>query len=668
MRLVLVVVGGLLLALTGGCSRARVEAPAVLPWSAALAGEPAPADPATPWTVAMPLSCTLDGTPTALAAWTPAAGPWAATTPGVQARTITWRQPGGGLALTLAARAFTDIPAIEWLPHLQNTAPTPSPLVGDLQALDLRIPLPAAAAVRVWWTTGSRHAIDDYTPQCTPLAPGSALALPAPGACAQDALPYWNVQWPGGGVVLAVGWTGQWQCRIARDAAGLHLTAGQQDLRARLEGGERIRLPRILLVPWQGDDRRRGQNLLRRLLVAHYLPRIDGQIVGPRISTGPGPIPTYQDVIAHAADFARCGVENIWVDATWFPGDFPNGVGNWWPTAYGQPDQRLPLAAATHAAGMSFMCWFEPERAGAQSTLATQHPSWVVLHHQEADWPCFLGGGMVNLGDPEARAGITAWVIGDIERLHIDVFRHDRNFHPILYLRTLDTPGRAGIAENRYVEGLYAFWDALHQRFPRLVIDDCNWRCTGPDLECQLRTSGSWTCAEYDDGGSLPILDQAVAAAVAEWLPLFGDTCANAGDPFATRAVGVTGLFVGGPGPALLPLVREVHERRPLVLGDVYPLTPIDRQEDHWHAVQFDRPDLGAGCVLAFRRAHAPASTFSLALQGIDPHATYQVWESIDYTPTPLGSLQGAALASLVLRLEPRQSMYLRYQRVPAER
>lgn len=38
-------------------------------------------------------------------------------------------------------------------------------------------------------------------------------------------------------------------------------------------------------------------------------------------------------------------------------------------------------------------------------------------------------------------------------------------------------------------------------------------------------------------------------------------------------------------------------------LGDFYPLTPFSTSGDTWMAWQFDRPDLSAGMVHAFRRA-----------------------------------------------------------------
>ena len=64
-----------------------------------------------------------------------------------------------------------------------------------------------------------------------------------------------------------------------------------------------------------------------------------------------------------------------------------------------------------------------------------------------------------------------------------------------------DEPGRAGIREIRHIEGLYAFWDYLLERFPNLLIDNCAsggrrirlstlLSCRGADLPtCQSPTN-----------------------------------------------------------------------------------------------------------------------------------------------------------------------------------
>jgi alpha-galactosidase len=38
----------------------------------------------------------------------------------------------------------------------------------------------------------------------------------------------------------------------------------------------------------------------------------------------------------------------------------------------------------------------------------------------------------------------------------------------------IHAPLHRGIAEIRYVEGFYTFWDSLRTRFPDLLIDNCS--------------------------------------------------------------------------------------------------------------------------------------------------------------------------------------------------
>ena len=97
-------------------------------------------------------------------------------------------------------------------------------------------------------------------------------------------LPYFNVQWLGQGVIAVVGWPGQWAAEFVRDAnQGLQVRAGQELTHFRLHPGEEVRTPLIVLQFWKGD-RIRSQNVWRRWMVAHNLPRPGGQL--PPVATG----------------------------------------------------------------------------------------------------------------------------------------------------------------------------------------------------------------------------------------------------------------------------------------------------------------------------------------------------------------------------------------------
>jgi hypothetical protein len=67
----------------------------------------------------------------------------------------------------------------------------------------------------------------------------------------------------------------------------------------------------------------------------------------------------------------------------------------------------------------------------------------------------------------------------------------------------------------------------------------------------------------------------------------------------------------------------ELDRVRDMFLGDFYPLMAYTASEDAWAAWQFDRPDLSAGAVLAFRRTHSPFGSATLTLKGLEPSAVY---------------------------------------------
>ena len=64
--------------------------------------------------------------------------------------------------------------------------------------------------------------------------------------------------------------------------------------------------------------------------------------------------------------------------------------------------------------------------------------------------------------------------IGDfLEENGIDYYRQDFNIEPEGFWAANDEPGRQGICEIRYIEGLYSFWEYLLNRFPGLLVDNC---------------------------------------------------------------------------------------------------------------------------------------------------------------------------------------------------
>jgi len=79
------------------------------------------------------------------------------------------------------------------------------------------------------------------------------------------------------------------------------------------------------------------------------------------------------------------------------------------------------------------------------------------------------------------------------------------------------------------------------------------------------------------------------------------------------------------PVEAIRPLMDEVLAMRKYFYGDFYPLLSFSLAADAWAAWQYDRPDLGEGMIVAFRRHESPFPQWEAKLQGLDPDADYEL-------------------------------------------
>jgi alpha-galactosidase len=184
-------------------------------------------------------------------------------------RTITYRDPVTHLEVS---REITTLPgehAVEWLLRLRNSGTKDSAVLENILPLDVGIPVPAAGAVTFHHVHGSSLAPPDYIPVDQDLSPGETVQLAHyilnHGFHRDGYMPFFNLQWADGGLVGAIGWSGQWMVSAGRSGGKVTIKSGQELTHLRLHAGESIRTPRILLVQWSGTDRFAGQNALRRL-------------------------------------------------------------------------------------------------------------------------------------------------------------------------------------------------------------------------------------------------------------------------------------------------------------------------------------------------------------------------------------------------------------------
>lgn len=589
---------------------------------------------------------------------------------------ITWTDPGTGLEVRCEGVKYADFPAVEWTVYFKNNGQANTPTLEKIQGIDVDFQKAQDGKFVLHGTKGDWCSADSYQPFDDVLEPGSNHHFaPFNGRPSSGAFPYYNLQMPGGGVFLAIGWPGQWASSFVRDAGNsLHFTAGQELFRSYLRPGEEIRSPLIALLYWKGSDVPASHNLWRRWMLAHNVPRTaDGALPPPQILANTSH--QFGEMI-HANEqnqnefIDRYTAEGMkldywWMDAGWYPcnGEWVN-TGTWEPDTNRFPRGLRGVSDHAHQEGVKIITWFEPERVGdANSWLGKNHPEWLLAKTVDVG-PAPKGDGvfgsgpgrLFNLGNAEARNWLIDHISKTLTEQGIDFYRQDYNIDPLMYWRANDEPGRQGITENLCVQGYLAYWDGLRQHHPGLRIDSCASGGRRNDLESMRRS----VPLIRSDFLFEPTSQQSQKFAFASWIPYSG-----AGYVVGHSAIGfnlpseVNRYVYRSEMSASLTLsydmrdkelnyklARLLYEQTRAVntnyLGDFYPLTSYSMSNDAWLASQYDRPEAGQGMVEAFRR---PASNFEAArfkLRGLDSKATYTVCD-IDH-PDKSSELTGEEL------------------------
>jgi alpha-galactosidase len=560
--------------------------------------------------------------------------------------TVTHTDPATGLEVRYVAVIYRDFPVVEWTLYLRNTGNVDTPVVEDIQALDTTFdrwgfPPAPGCEYELHHFAGTPCTPQDYEPHVTELGPGATKRIAAAGGRPTNTdLCYLNLAEPSSeGTIVGLGWPGQWAATFERDGGTqLHVRIGQELTHLKLHPGEEIRQPLVALLFWKGDWIR-GQNLWRRWMVAHNLPRPGGRLPAPQLAACSSH--QFGEMInANEANqklfvdrYLEEGIrlDYWWMDAGWYPNEtgWPH-TGTWEVDTERFPGGLRAITDHAHQKGVRIIVWFEPERV-TPGTWLYEHPDWLLGPDG--------GQKLLNLGNPEARQWLTDHVDQLLNEQGIDLYRQDFNMDPLDYWRANDAEDRQGITEIRHIEGYLAYWDELRRRHPNMLIDSCASGGRRNDLETLRRAvpllRSDWLLE--------PVSQQGHTYGVAFWYPFWG-TGMNSSDPYYFRSVmcpHMTGCYDVRRTDIDYASVRRLIDQwrsvaPEILLGDYYPLTSYSLAPDVWMAWQFDRPEVGQGLVQVFRRVDSIYEAARLRLRGLDAAATYTVTDLDRDTSTTL--------------------------------
>ncbi len=564
----------------------------------------------------------------------------------VRVMTVTWKDPATGLLVRCETRLFKEFPAVEWVLRFENQGKVDTPILENIQALDTTIKREKDDEFILHLLKGDTSSRDSFTPLSAVLhhwkhmdfscvlgrsSSGSDRIVKDDGV-----FPFFNVAFDDGGIFTAIGWTGQWKAGYGRDAEkGLQITAGMAHTRLKLLPGESIRSPGILLFFWKGE-RIEAHNDFRRLLLKYHTPQKEGKPAESPISVmnwieyGNGMNEQNQLETIRGAAAKTKGFENFWMDAGWYGdvADWGRQVGSWYPVKTAFPNGLKPLGNEAKKNGLGFVLWFEPERVYPDTWLYKNHPEWLLMPSERTTrWRekyIWKAEALFNFGNPAARQWLTDHFSSIIQDNNVTVYRQDCNFDLLYYWRDADALDRQGLAEIRYIEGLYTFLDDLRRRNLGLLVDNCASGGRRFDIEMMSRSVSLWRCDHaFDPTGST-----AHTLGLHLYVP-----CHGAGfmwtDPYKFRCM-LAPAMVGTwnelkDASDLDKRIDEFKQIRPLFHGDFYSLTEHSTNDDVWCGYQLYRKDLGRGAIVILKREKSPYRTATFKLHGLDPDHEYEL-------------------------------------------
>jgi len=596
-----------------------------------------------------------------------------------------------GLRVTNIATKSERFGSYEWVNHLENTGNAPTDIISELWDCDCVLPASHEEPKKAspWYPSAEQYAFVlnpngstnvDESDFAIHMVDGGAhhenfLFVGKPekrfsslgGRSSDGCAPFFNIHQSGRGYLVGLGWTGQWNCSIAREEDAFRLKSKIEDTHFRLLPGEKIRTSSVVILPYVGSVED-SQNLWRRMIRAEYSPTMD------RIGHLPLCVSFWggtesRTVLERVDKIRESGIDfdYFWMDAGWcghdtkttsneYTGDWADHVGDWVISPLVHPNGLVDVAERIHASEKKFVLWFEPERVRKSVPLVAEHPEYLL------DDPSNLANKnhLLNLGNPEAFDYVANALCTIIERLGVDCYRQDFNFCPLPFWRAADREDRRGITEIKHIMGLYRLWDLLLERFPTLFIDNCASGGKRLDMETVKRSFALWRSDAQCPADPTPEISQLHNMNFSLWLPDTGTGSGRVYDTYAMRSAYAPGLSTSyaysdteqfgaevGQVEWLRARFEEMHRVRPYFAGDVYHLTPPVKDDTAWCAVQWDRPEEGDGMVQVFKRKNSPYPEAYLPMRRIDPSKVY-LFTDIDGAEF---TVDGAELAERGLHL-----------------
>ena len=555
-----------------------------------------------------------------------------------------WSNAEKGLEIKVEATVFEENATCQWTVYIKNTGNSNSGVISDFYALDSSF---STGDATLYCSKGSNTAAGDFSLMEKQLTSSPKKLSANDGKPTEEYLPYFNIAGENTGIILGIGWTGQWAATLAETDGVTDITVKQEHFEAYLLPGEEVRSPLVSLSFYDNSNPLKGFNLFRSWITDCVYPEnVTKNVYTVMEVAGPLSTRTSDEIIEildGIDDSVYAETDAFWMDAGWYEYNegWYDGVGNWTVDTKRYDNGISELSGYAKSKGLGHVLWYEPERVfpGTEfHSTGSQHEQWLIY-----------GSGdnvMWNLADEDAFNYYCEYLLNSLKENGVTIYRQDFNFAPLEYWQKADEEfygGRTGICENRYVTNLYRYLDYLCENIDGLIIDNCASGGKRLDLEMTYRSIPFWrsdyNCAVHYD---LFEATQSQTYGLSFWLPISG-TALNMQSEYSSRSA-IIPLFLMDFYANTSPDFSFYTEQREFMTGNYYPLDFGSFDKNKMLAMQYSADDGLSGTVLIYKRAEVTESEYTVILNGLVPAQTYSIYD-ID-SPDKVHTLTGEKLMS----------------------
>ena len=544
--------------------------------------------------------------------------------------------------------------AVCWRVTFANHTAAPSAHLSDLSALSMGYMGQEPVLTGIYGDGG----VDEngaYAPYEFPLSGRNAKPIhmePDTGRGTYNYFPYFHLKNRQGGLFIAMGWPIMWKADFTPDTVEVddgtpvpcvRMDMGQAQFHAILRPGESAIIPSVTLLHHTETDSTNATNHWRHFFMDCIMRRVEGGLFPPHMSGGTSwlyaemrdatednQIDAMNKYLEH-----HIPIDYWWMDAGWYWKRQGEHLSTWMETGTWLVDtNRFPTefaAISEHGErnGVKTLLWFEPEMARLPE--AENDPDGIP-------WRFHLEGSpLVDMGDPAFVDWCFERFSSILNKGGISLYRQDYGVNPAVIFKstTINCEGRVGMMENRYARGYWALWDKLISRYPDMMLDDCAAGGGRNDIDSMRRAV---PLHKTDHDYSRQDDKQSMHQSLFGWLPYFGaclvgpDQCGtvNAYMMQSTYAPWVAlpcNVYADTLDWDCLRRYAELwQELNPYYTADYYPLTAWSRGDKAWRGWEFYDSKTDSGFLQLFRPANAAETHRAIRLKGLDPEATYELW------------------------------------------